>query len=166
MLEEIRSHREKDYAGAAIRGQHMQLGFLNHGLMVSRMHYMVEMACKKSGGAVALEAWRQGGQVAGHKVDVPKVRSSKVGGEFFWQEVDETERLPVEPDAPFTLRFADRAEGQQLTHFCYEASTSSKMTGQVPGINAHRLGPHMRHRSGRQAPSIGRGRREPECGMV
>jgi hypothetical protein len=36
MLEEIRSHREKDYAGAAIRGQHMQLGFLNHGLMISR----------------------------------------------------------------------------------------------------------------------------------
>src|ERR1017187_6181574 len=65
------------------------------------------------------------GQVAGHKVDVPKVRSSKVGGEFFWQEVDETERLPVEPDAPFTLRFADRAEGQQLTHFCYEADRGS-----------------------------------------
>ena len=41
MLEEIRSHREKDYAGAAIRGQHMQLGFLNHGLMISRMHFMI-----------------------------------------------------------------------------------------------------------------------------
>src|ERR1039458_6663000 len=74
MLDEIRSHREKDYAGAAIRGQHMQLGFLNHGLMVSRMHFMVEMACKQSGGAVALEAWRQGGQVAGQKVDVPKIQ--------------------------------------------------------------------------------------------
>jgi hypothetical protein len=56
MLEEIRSHREKDYAGAAVRGQQMQLGFLNHGLMISRMHFMVEMACRKSGGAVALEA--------------------------------------------------------------------------------------------------------------
>jgi hypothetical protein len=125
MLEEIRSHREKDYAGAAVRGQHMQLGFLNHGLMISRMHFMVEMACKRSGGAVALEAWCQGGQVAGNKVEVPKVRSSKVGGEFFWQEVDETERLPVEPDALFTLRFADRAEGHQLTHFCYEADRGS-----------------------------------------
>jgi hypothetical protein len=125
MLEEIRSHREKDYAGAAIRGQHMQLGFLNHGLMVSRMHFMVEKACKISGGAVSLEAWRQGGQVAGHKVDVPKVRSSKVGNEFFWQEVEETERLPVEPDALFTLRFTYRSEGQQLTHFCYEADRGS-----------------------------------------
>src|ERR1039457_6432405 len=125
MLEETRSHREKDYAGAAIRGQHMQLGFLNHGLMISRMHFMVEMACKRSGGAVTLEAWCQGGQIAGHKVDVPKIRSSKVGGEFFWQEVEETERVPVEPDALFTLRFSDRAEGHQLTHFCYEADRGS-----------------------------------------
>jgi len=28
MLEEIRNNREKDYAAAALRGQHMQLGFL------------------------------------------------------------------------------------------------------------------------------------------
>jgi len=125
MLEEIRSHREKDYAGAALRGQHMQLGFLNHGLMISRMHFMVEMACRRSGGKVALEMWRQGGQVVGHKVAVPKVRSSKVGSEVFLQEVDETERLPVEPDAVFTLRFRDRPEGQQLTHFCYEADRGS-----------------------------------------
>jgi len=49
MLEEIRSHREKNYAGAAIRRQHMQLGFPNHALMLSRMHFMVEMARRKSG---------------------------------------------------------------------------------------------------------------------
>ena len=53
MLEEIRAHREKDYAGAAVRGQHMQLGFLNHSLMISRMHFMIEMACRKSNGGVA-----------------------------------------------------------------------------------------------------------------
>lgn len=121
MLEEIRSHREKDYAGAAIRGQHMQLGFLNHGLMISRMHFMVEIACRKSGGGVALEAWCQGGQIAGHKADAPKVRSSRQGGQVFWQEVAETERLPVEPDALFTLRFAGRPPDQQLAHFFYEA---------------------------------------------
>jgi hypothetical protein len=121
MLEELRAHREKDYAGAAIRGQHMQLGFLNHGLMISRMHFMVEIACRKSGGAIALEAWCQGGQIAGHKADVPKVKSSKQGSQLFWQEVGETERLPVEPDALFTLRFVRRPEGQQLAHFFYEA---------------------------------------------
>ena len=59
MLEEIRSHREKDYAGAAARGQHMQLGFLNHGLMISRMHFMIEMACRKSRGKIVLESWCQ-----------------------------------------------------------------------------------------------------------
>jgi hypothetical protein len=121
MLDEIRSHREKDYASAAIRGQHMQLGFLNHGLMISRVHFMVEMACRKSGGAVSLEAWCQGGQIAGHKAEVPKVKSSRDGGELFWQEADETERVPVEPDALFTLRFKDRAEEKQLNHFFYEA---------------------------------------------
>jgi hypothetical protein len=121
MPEEIRAHREKDYAGAAIRGQHMQLGFLNHGLMISRMHFMVEIACKTSGGKIALEAWRQGGQIAGHKVDVPKVRSSKVGSQFFWQEAQETERVPVEPDALFTLRFKERPPDRQLVHFFYEA---------------------------------------------
>jgi len=82
---------------------------------------MVEMACRKSGGDVSLEAWCQGGQIAGHKVDVPKVRSSRQGGQIFWQEVAETERLPVEPDALFTLRFGRRPEAQQFAHFCYEA---------------------------------------------
>jgi hypothetical protein len=71
---------------------------------------MVEMVCEKSGGAVAIEAWRPGGQTAGHKADVPKVRSSRHGGELFWQEVDKTDRVPVEPDALFTLRFKDRPE--------------------------------------------------------
>ena len=121
MIEEVRGHREKDYAGAAARGQHMQLGFLNHGLMISRMHFMVEMASRKSGGAVLLESWCQGGQIAGRKVDVPKIKSARQGGEHFWQEVDETERLPVEPDAMFTLRLTDRPAEGQLAHFFYEA---------------------------------------------
>ena len=40
---------------------------------------------------------------------MPKVRSSKVGGEFFWQ------------DALFTLRFKERPPDRQLAHFFYEA---------------------------------------------
>src|SRR6266446_3886087 len=39
MLEEIRNNRERDYARAAVRGQEMQLGFLRHSLMISRMHF-------------------------------------------------------------------------------------------------------------------------------
>src|SRR5450432_18877 len=82
MLEEIRAHREKDYAGAAVRGQHMQLGFLNHSLMISRMHFMIEMACSKSSGRANLEAWCQGGQLAGRKVEAPRVKSSRGGNEY------------------------------------------------------------------------------------
>jgi len=77
MLEEIRNNREKDYAAAAIRGQHMQLGFLQHSLMISRMHYMLEMACRQSDGSTQLEAWSQGGPLTGHKVQVPKIKSSR-----------------------------------------------------------------------------------------
>src|SRR5229473_1025842 len=50
MLEELRNNREKDYASAAMRGQHMKLGFLQHSLLISRLHLMLEMASRKSGG--------------------------------------------------------------------------------------------------------------------
>jgi hypothetical protein len=125
MLEEIRNNREKDYANAALRGQEMQLGFLRHSLMISRMHFCVEMACKKSGGRVQLEAWRQGGPLAGRKVEVPRVTSTRNGAQRFWEESGETERLPVEPDGLFTLRFLDRPEESQLAHFFYEADRGS-----------------------------------------
>ena len=121
MLEEIKGHREKDYAAAALRGQHMQLGFLQHSLVISRMHFMVEMACRKSAGKAVLETWAQGGQLAGRKAAVPRVRSDRQGGQTFWRETNETERLPVEPDALFTLRFPNRRQDQQLAHFFYEA---------------------------------------------
>src|SRR5256885_1695736 len=71
VLEEIRGHREKDYAGSAARGQHMQLGFLNHALMISRFHFTLEMACRKSAGAMALHAWHQGAPLTKHKVAGP-----------------------------------------------------------------------------------------------
>jgi hypothetical protein len=121
MLEEIRSNREKNYADAAVRGQHMQLGFLQHSLMISRMHFMLEIACRQSGGSARLEAWSQGGPLAGNKVQVPKIKSSRRGNDYFWEESDETERLPVEPDALFTLRFARGDEDCRHAHFFYEA---------------------------------------------
>ncbi len=125
MLDEIKSNRDKDYAGAAFRGQHMQLGFLKHSLMLSRLHFVLEMACRTSVGKTKLEAWCQGGQLAGNKVEVPKVKSSRTGGEYFWEESGQTERLPVEPDALFTLRFGDRGPEEQLAHFFYEADRGS-----------------------------------------
>jgi hypothetical protein len=62
------------------------------------MHFMIELAATKSG-TISLEAWRQGSQIAGQKVEVPMVRSSKQAGELFWHESEESEPLPVEPDA-------------------------------------------------------------------
>src|SRR5438128_3096018 len=50
MVEELRNHGEKNYSAAAMRGQHMQLGFLQHSLMISRLHFMLEMGSKGSGG--------------------------------------------------------------------------------------------------------------------
>ncbi len=46
MEDEISVNREADYAGAAVRGQHMKLGFLRHSLMISRMHFMLEMSAR------------------------------------------------------------------------------------------------------------------------
>ena len=74
MLEEVRNNREKDYAGAAQRGQHMQLGFLQHWLMISRLHLMLELACRASQGTVELAAWRQGADLSGRRVQVPALK--------------------------------------------------------------------------------------------
>jgi hypothetical protein len=128
MLEEIRNNREKDYAAAAVRGQHMQLGFLQHSLVISRMHFMLEMSCRRSGSFVSLDAWSQGGPLAGNKVHVPKIKSSRYGSDYLWQESDETERLPVEPDALFSLGFADGKQGQRQAHFFYEADRGTMNT--------------------------------------
>ena len=120
MEEEIRLNRDADYAGAVMRGQHMKLGFLQHSLMISRMHFMLEMSSRHSAGEVQLGSWRQGAELRGHKAEVPEISSRRVEGsnEYVWEEHDNRmQRLPVEPDALFSLRFADG----RISHFCYEA---------------------------------------------
>jgi Replication-relaxation len=123
MLAELKNNREKNYAEAAFRGQHMQLGFLKHALMISRFHFMLEMACRQSGGQVVLQSWRQGSELAGQKVELQKITAQRQEGtnEYVWQRYEETVLVPVEPDALFTLRFTQRPVEQQLVHFCYEA---------------------------------------------
>jgi hypothetical protein len=125
MEEESKLNREADYAGAAVRGQHMKLGFLQHSLMISRMHFMLEMSARNFPDEVELVSWRQGAELRGHKVDVPELKSRRVEGtnEYVWEEHDfKTTRLPVEPDAVFSLRFP--GDGR-LAHFCYEADRGS-----------------------------------------
>ena len=120
MEEELRLNREADYAAAAERGQHMKLGFLQHSLMISRMHFMLEMSGRNPDNRTELGSWRQGAELRGHKVDVPQIRSRRLEGsnDYIWDEHDVAKtRLPVEPDALFTLRFCE----SRLSHFCYEA---------------------------------------------
>jgi len=138
MLEEIRNNREKDYAGSALRGQLMQLGFLQHSLMISRMHFCIEMGCRKSKGKVDLSAWSQGGPLTGRKVELPKVRSTREGNEYSWDESGATERLPVEPDAMFSLRFPDRGQETRFAHFFYEADRGTMtMTDMLKKLRAY-----------------------------
>ena len=120
MYEEIRLNRQADYAGAVRRGQHMKLGFAQHSLMVSRLHFMLEMASRRLPSQLELVSWQQGSCLRGHKVEVRQIHSRRLAGsnDYVWEEHDsKLERLPVEPDALFSLSFADG----RLAHFCYEA---------------------------------------------
>ena len=78
MSEEVRLNREAAYADAAVSAQHMKLGFLHHALMISRLHFMLEMVCRKSGGEVNLAAWRQGAELRGHKVPMPEIKCRRL----------------------------------------------------------------------------------------
>jgi len=126
MQEEIRLNGEANYANAAVSGQHMKLGFLKHSLMISRLHFMLEMSGRNAKASAALADWRQGAELRGNKVNVPELRSRRVEGsnEYVWEELNRTIRLPVEPDALFSLRVAGRP-ADQLSHFCYEADRGS-----------------------------------------
>jgi hypothetical protein len=106
----------------------MQLGFLQHSLMIARMHFMVEMACRQSGGSAKLDNWSQGGPLAGNKVQVPKIKSSRRGNDYLWEESDEIERLPVEPDALFSLALTEGNQNPRQAHFFYEADRGTMNT--------------------------------------
>src|ERR1700687_1556468 len=80
MEEELRLNREADYAGAAIRGQHMKLGFLQHSLMISRFHFMLEMASRKHNSQAQLAPWHHGAELRGHKAEVPEIISNRIAG--------------------------------------------------------------------------------------
>jgi hypothetical protein len=109
MEEEIRLNREADYAGAVLRGQHMKLGFLQHSLMISRLHFMLEMASRRSDSAIQLSSWRQGPDLRGHKAEVPEMKSRSVerSNTYVWEsQNNRTLRLFRRRTALFLLRFA------------------------------------------------------------
>jgi hypothetical protein len=124
---ELRLNREAGYANAAVSGHHMKLGFLRHALMISRLHFMLEMSCRKSRGGINLTAWRQGADLRGQKVPLPEIKARRLeeSNAYVWEEQDRTRNFPVEPDALFSLQFCDRSPDRQLVHCCYEADRGS-----------------------------------------
>jgi len=122
----IRYNREKNWANMRMDpDQENKLLFIQHELMVSRFHFLLEMACRhpKLAPHVSLEQWKQGPELW-NSVDVPAVRMDN--GELV--ELARTKRLPHRPDAFFTLRFPGNPEDQQFSHFLYEADRRRERT--------------------------------------
>ena len=72
MSEELRLNREAGYADAAVAGQHMKLGFLRHALMISRLHFMLELSCRNSQDQIQL-ATTDGLVPRGHESPVARL---------------------------------------------------------------------------------------------
>lgn len=111
----IRYNRENAYADFDTTvGRFL---FLEHEVMITRFHAMLELACRQSQGRVELAAWRQGSDLWA-KVEVPKLRYDTERQRWYEQG---SEALPHRPDAFFTLHFPAAPEGQGNAHFFYEA---------------------------------------------
>jgi hypothetical protein len=124
--ETIRLNREKGYSRLHVDpDMHGKLLYIQHELMVSRFHAMLELGCRKFAGKLELEQWRQGPELW-QRVDVPGIKQDRQSGT--WEEMEETESLPHRPDAFFTLRFLGKPEGQQCSHFFYEADRGTENT--------------------------------------
>jgi len=108
-----RAHESADAAGRTL--------FLQHEIMISRFHFMVEMGCKQSEGQIQLAAWRQG----------PELHSSVT-------DLDTGEVLPHRPDAFFSLHFPNEQEGQNRSNFFYEADRrTTSIPKMVKKFKAH-----------------------------
>jgi len=110
--DEVRRNRDNPFDG--IR----RSLFVQHELMISRFHAMLELACRRSTGAVELATWRQGPKL---RNTVEMDRLAYDGERDTWYREEGTERLPHEPDAFFTLRYAQLPEGERELSFFYEA---------------------------------------------
>lgn len=131
MEAEIRQNREADYAtawlDATASGKSL---FLRHALMISRMRFMLERACWASAdsadGQVELSMFRP--DVPAYRITAPQVAAKRLdNGRFDWAETEKEEKLPVKPDAIFSLR---RQDGGEL-HFAYEADRGTMPVGDM-----------------------------------
>jgi hypothetical protein len=121
---DLKRNQEGDYANAALNGQHVKLAFLWHELMVSRFHFMLEMACKTSSEPVVeLAAWRQGPELS-HYISIPTLVHNP-HRDRDEEDPENLERVNHEPDAFFTLRVHDDFDEPAAHHFMYEADRAT-----------------------------------------
>ncbi len=133
----VRYHREKQYDTIHFQAERQgSLLYLNHELDISRFHFMLEMACRASDGAVELADWQQGPSLW-HSVTAPKVGYDEQRD--LWGEQEATEKLPHRPDAFFTLHFPTRPADKAYEHFFYERErkTTTDRKRIVKKLRAH-----------------------------
>ena len=121
-----RYNKERDYALAAGSNKAPdQLRFLRHEIRISGFHAMLELACRHSNGRVELTGWERGKGRLKTRVEIPKVTAERVGDEWQWFESQETETVPLGPDALFELHYPELPESERTAHFAYGMETGS-----------------------------------------
>lgn len=101
-------------AGADWSEKNRQLSaqYLEHALMISRFQAALRHAAQVNG-AVSLERWQPDGSVR-ESVDI--------------QDENDRERIPIAPDAFFTLRLLNEPEGRNRIHVFLEADRGTMTT--------------------------------------
>ena len=98
-----------------------RLLFLQHELMISRFHFMLEQSSKRQTRKALLVNWRQGATL--------------------WNSVElslSAKRLPHRPDAFFGLHSPDNPEGKRWSYFLYEADRgTSALSRMRDKLSAH-----------------------------
>jgi hypothetical protein len=109
-FEEIRLNRDK-YGGQGTANGRQRTGqmlFIEHELMIGNFHADLESETSLSEGRVSLDVWQQGNKTW---ATVPAKRDSAA--------------LPHRPDAYYVLKFPNAPDGQQHSHFFYEADRNT-----------------------------------------
>jgi hypothetical protein len=144
----VKRNREKKYSEITMSREMIKmqgrLMHLHHELMISRFHFMLERACRKSKGKVELLGFYQGSTLW-NQIEVAKVFYNAEGNLI---ELEETETLPHRPDAFFALYFPDRLGEERAQYFFYEAdrkNTSIKKFNKKLRAHFHYVVKQKRH---------------------
>jgi len=130
--EEVRRNKQKGYGDMLFDGDenHHQEGkllFLRHSTMIARFHVGLSLACRASNGRVELKTWKEGTELYNY-VHAPAYSFTKHTQEgavkiHYEEHERKQERIPVRPDAFFTLTFPKDPEKKEAS-FIYEAERS------------------------------------------